>query len=445
MVEGIYCVKTNVEALLSLHRRSLRQSFVRLYRETITSDFVQKVAETFATRILLIGMGLITSVIVARTLGPEGRGLYAVAVTIGTIGVQFGNLGLHASNTYCAAKDRGLLPALVGNTFMISFGLGGLIAVAAWVVSFQWPYLAPIHEILLGLSLIYIPLGLGYMLLQNLFLGIQRIRVYNSVELLNRFLAVILIGLIIIWGDVTVESVFGASLIALAVSLIMMIWLMQGLLPSFPVPSLCVFKETIRYGIKVYLTDFFSFLALRMNLLIVQYMLGAEMVGYYSIAITLADMIYMLPMVVGTLLFPTLSSLTKDEEKWQVTIKVTYSAVLLMAGICVGLAIVARPLILILYGKAFIPAVLLFHLSLISAFFLSIQGILVKYMASCGYPSTIMWIWFSTLLIGLPLNVLFIWATGFPGAMYASIVTNFILLLQVIFFSVRHHRTVGLA
>ena len=44
------------------------------------SDFFHKVLETYATQISLIGIGLATTVTVARALGPEGRGLYAVAM-----------------------------------------------------------------------------------------------------------------------------------------------------------------------------------------------------------------------------------------------------------------------------------------------------------------------------------------------------------------------------
>jgi O-antigen/teichoic acid export membrane protein len=40
-------------------------------------------------------MGLITSVIVAQILKPEGRGLYAVTMAITAAGVQFDNFGLN--------------------------------------------------------------------------------------------------------------------------------------------------------------------------------------------------------------------------------------------------------------------------------------------------------------------------------------------------------------
>jgi len=408
------------------------------------SQFGRMAIETFATRVLLMGMGLITSVIVARILGPEGRGLYAVAASVGALGVQFGNLGLHASNTYQVAKNQRFLPALLANTLIVSFGLGGFIAAAIWMLFSIWPESAPVQGILLGLSLTYIPFGLGYMLLQNLLLGIQKIREYNIVELANKVLVIGLVGLATILGSVNAGTVFSTGIIAMGICLILMIWLMKTSLSCFPLPSLSILRENIHYGIKVYLTDFFSFLALRMNLLIVQYMLGAKEAGYYSIAIALTDMVYMFPLIVGTLLFPKLAALEEDSEKWKLTKKMTYSVAFQMAGICGGIGVLAKPLVLMLYGEAFIHSVPLFYLSLISVYFLSIQGILVKYMASHGYPSTIMWIWFSVLVMSLPLNILFISAMGLPGAMYASIVIDFILMLQIIYFSVRHHRMVEL-
>ena len=41
---------------------------------------------TFGNRILLVGLGLLTTVIVARSLGPEGRGVFAIAVALAAIG-----------------------------------------------------------------------------------------------------------------------------------------------------------------------------------------------------------------------------------------------------------------------------------------------------------------------------------------------------------------------
>ena len=121
-----------------------RSTGLAFWRRVRQSDFVYNTVSTFGTRLLLIGIGLITSVIIARILGPEGRGAYAAAMAVVGIGVQFGNLGLHASNTYYVSHDRTLLSQLVSNTLVISLGLGGLGVSIAWLVFFIWSSSAPL-------------------------------------------------------------------------------------------------------------------------------------------------------------------------------------------------------------------------------------------------------------------------------------------------------------
>ncbi|MDX1389259.1 MAG: hypothetical protein R3344_08715, partial [Acidobacteriota bacterium] len=127
-MKAISQLKSRMDTLLAGHDGPIAGRV----RRALESDFVQKVIETFATRILLIGIGFATSVLIARILGPEGRGLFAVAGTIAAIGIQFGNLGLHSANTYSVARDRGKLPGLLANSLLVGFGLGGLVAVITW-------------------------------------------------------------------------------------------------------------------------------------------------------------------------------------------------------------------------------------------------------------------------------------------------------------------------
>src|SRR5262245_3497664 len=94
---------------------SLWSAGAAFWQRAFASDFAWKVGETFATRAFLIGAGVAASVLVTRALGPAGRGLYAVAGVLTSIGVQFGNLGLHSANTFFVARDRRLLSRLAGN------------------------------------------------------------------------------------------------------------------------------------------------------------------------------------------------------------------------------------------------------------------------------------------------------------------------------------------
>src|SRR5436190_1021101 len=95
-----------------------------------SSGLFKKILGTFGTRILMTVLGLATSVIIARLLGPQGRGYFATIAAISGIGIQFGNLGLHSSNTYYVSKDKSVLPAMLGNTLLVSLGAGSLCALA---------------------------------------------------------------------------------------------------------------------------------------------------------------------------------------------------------------------------------------------------------------------------------------------------------------------------
>ena len=399
----------------------------------LVSDFVRKVAETFVTRVLLIGIGLITSVIVARILGPEGRGLYAVAAAICAIGVQFGNLGLHASNTYYVAKDRSLLPALVGNTLVVSFVFGGGGAFAAWILFSFWPDLAPVNGFLLIITLFWIPFGLAYMLMQNLLLGLQEVRAYNVVELTTKILSMCLIALIIAFNLTSVETVFSAGLVSLFISFVWALCWLKPHLHKIPLPSFPLFKENIQYGLKAYIAAFFAFLVLRIDLLMIKYMLGAEQTGYYSIAATMADMVYMLSVVIGTILFPKLSALSDIRKKWELTKKVSHGVGCIMLVLVVAAAFLAEPVVDFLYGKAFLQAVPAFVWLMPAILLLSVNSILMNFFASTGMPSIVVYLPGTAALLNIVLNIYLIPAWGCVGAAWSSIAAYGMMLAFSLF------------
>lgn len=400
-----------------------------IYRRVNDFDFVAKVAETFAIRTVLVAVGLITSVIVARILGPEGRGLYAVAITVGATGVQLGNLGLHASNTYYVAKDRMLLPSLVGNSLLISFAFGGVGAGLAWIAFSLWPRLAPIDGALLGLALTWIPFGLACMLLQNLLLGIQEVRAYNKVELITNIGNVILIGFLVILGIISVESLFLVGLVALIMTLFWTMWRLRSHFASIPEPSLALFKGNIAYGFKAYLAALFSFLVLRVDLLMVKYMLDAEQAGYYSIAAAMADMVYMLPVVTGTILFPKLSAMTDATTKWQFTGRLANRLTLVMFFVAGFAALLAKPMLGLLYGEEFLPAVPAFIWLLPGIVMLSINTIFLNYFAAIGMPPITVYSPVIAVIINIILNLELIPSLGIVGASISSVVAYGIMLI----------------
>lgn len=429
--------------VLSNSIRHIREGVVGAKNE---SGFLRAVFETYATRVVILFLGLLSSIIIARILGPEGRGFYALAVAIGTIGVQFGNLGLHASNVYHVAIDRGLLVSLARQSMIISAILGGAISALVWGFFMLRPQLAPLNEGLLLLSLAWVPFGLAYLLIQNLLLGIQEIRVYNRIDIMVTLLGVAALISAFVLGITTVEAAFATGFLALVSGLIVALRFIHSSMPKPLHKALPVFsKKRLGFGLKVYITDFAAFLVFRIDLFMVKYFLGAEQTGYYSISVAVADMIYLLPVVIGTILFPRLISIPTPKEQWRFTGMVTFTVAIVMVVIVVGATFIIKPCIHIFFGKAFAPSVPAFMWLLPGIYFISIQNVLVKYLAANGYPFVIVVIWIAALFLNIALNWYLIQPFGIIGASISSTISYSIIAVLICFAALRMHRNIVMA
>jgi O-antigen/teichoic acid export membrane protein len=402
------------------------------------SDFVRQVAETFGTRIALIAIGVVTSVLVARILGPEGRGLYAVAGTVLAIGVQFGNLGLHASNTYCVAKDRSLLPALTANTLVVSFLIGGGSAMVVGLIFSIWPATAPVNGWMLIFALVAVPFGLAYLLLQNLLLGIQKIRDYNRIELYSRIGGVVCITALLMCGRVMPETVFGASVLVLIGAFTWACFAVMGETEARPQPSMKLFRENIRYGLKAYAAAFLAFALARSSILIVKYNLGDEPVGLFSVATAFSDLLCMLPATVGSLLFPKLSAITDRPARWRTARKVCLLVLLLMIVPACSVIIWAKPIIVLLYGRPFLAAVPSMQWLMPGVLACAVNVILMNGFAAEGMPSVTVYSPAIALAVNVPLTIMLTSRFGILGASVANSATLAIMLVISILYLIRN-------
>jgi O-antigen/teichoic acid export membrane protein len=408
---------------------------LQLWRSASSSDFVRKVGETYATRLLLIVIGMVTTVIVARLLGPEGRGYYAVAATLGALGVQFGNLGLHTSNIYFAAQDPQSLASLTGNSLLVSLGFGGLLAGALEVLFMRSPGLISLHGPILLLALAGIPLGLAYLLTQDLLLGLQDVRGYNLLDTFSKTCPFLLIGVVVALRRVSVAGLFAATIVGLAISCVASYVRLHRRFNGYPVPSLALFQGGIRYATKAYLASFFAFLVLRADLFMVQRMLGPEQTGYYSVASSMVDMISILPAVIGMILFPRLSAMTDMRGKLHRTWQAAWGTAAALLPVVVLAAGLSKWIVRLLFGVAYLPASRAFILLTPGVLVLGVQSVAVQFLNSVGFPKVVIFIWVVCSVFNIGLNLWAIPKYGIAGASVVSSLSYFLafcLILQAV-------------
>ena len=393
----------------------------RIWRSVFFSSSVRKVSETYLTQILNIIFSLATTVLVTRSLGPQGRGSYAVALAIGTLGVQLSNAGLHFSNTYHVAQDPDLLPALLGNSLFVSFGLGGLIAILGWAFLLVEPRLAPVQGTSLAFGLLWIPFGLALMLTENLLLGIREVRAYNTVEILNKTVNLALAVAVVLALHPRVEWFLVASFTTLLLSVATAIFKVGSLVKEWPRLSLALLRNNFPLGLKAYFIMLFSFLVLRIDLLMVKYMLGAEQAGYYSIAANIADVCLMLPMAITAILFPKLCGIADLRRRFALTRRAGFGIALALGLILIVASVLASPLVVLVFGRSFLPAASAFVWLAPGVLTLGIEIVIVQFLNSLGIPKAVIGVWAASTLANILGNL---WAIPHFGIVGASAVSS---------------------
>ncbi len=349
-----------------------------------SSLFVKNVVETFFNKILLLVIGLITSIIIARFLGPEGRGILATATLFLGLGVQFGNIGLHSTNTHFAAKNKLNTPILFGNSLMAGSIFGVIIMGLFIFINNIFPSQNPINGYLLFWTVLTIPVLLINLLIQNIILGLNLIKEFNKVELLTKILATLILTTYILISKVITEyiqfSIFLSSLFSLLYNLHILLKISR---PEF---SFSFFTQNFSYGLKGYFAALLSFIQQRIIIYFITQNSVISESGYFSIAQTIVDLSLIFPITVASILFPKLSSSDSDFHKWVTAKKVIMVIGAFMFLYCVFLYFFSPYIINKLYGPLFSKSNEIIIYLLPSLFFLSIVSLIMNYYASIEMP-----------------------------------------------------------
>jgi len=178
--------------------------------------FTKDVISTFVTQVIVFFGAAITSIIIARTLGPYGKGLIAIALLAPQLLALAGGLGINIANTYYAGKPNYTDRQIVANSLLISFVIGGLLT-AAFIL-----FVPIFSELFLeGASYRYlyftVPLVTFLLIQENLsylLLGHRKISQLNAVKIFRTFSYLLLLLVFLYLVKMEIMGVIWANMIA---------------------------------------------------------------------------------------------------------------------------------------------------------------------------------------------------------------------------------------
>lgn len=170
--------------------------------------------------------------------------------------------------------------------------------------------------------------------------------------------------------------------------------------------------------------------------LMLKNMVNDEITGYYSAAVTCAGIFgFVYAAIIDSMRPEILKNKRVSEEKYENSISLAYCVIFYTSLIqCAITSILARPMVYILYGEEYLPAVIALRVVVwfvTYSYFGSIRGIWILAEEKYKY---VLWIDVSGAVLNIILNLLLIPVLGLIGASIASVVTQFFMNFVMGFF-----------
>ncbi len=377
---------------------------------------VRLTVETYAVRLITLGLMVVSAVLQARLLGPEGKGLLAAALSWSALIGGIALLGSDSASIYFVARSaRHALWAMRASLIYAA----GIALIALVPLVFQID--APIdRRLMLSVALLTSVFVLTT-LLNAICVGLSRIRLTNVVNAVAALVYVLALAVLFIAGIDDVETVMAAVLgVQMTVPLLLAAALLRRRVREYVAPDR---TALVRYSLQSFRGNLAGLLFLRSSLIIVSGTASLAQAGIYSIAVVFAEVALMLPNTLTNILLPRLAGQNPETVARRVASAARYAfAGALLPGLLLGSG--AFAIVPFGFGEAFRPAAAVAFVLCAGAALGTPGMILALYFNALeqpGTPATVAWIGCGVLIAAsLALTPLF----GAAGAAVAVVIAR---------------------
>lgn len=364
----------------------------------------------------------------ARYLGPENYGVLSYAIAfVGLFGF-IASLGVDGILSRELVKFPEKRDELLGTTFRLKL-IGGTAAFLLAVLGAILIKTSPVIKLLIILF------AFSFILQ-----AINVISIYFQAEVKSKHNVKALIAATIISSVLKIAVI----LLAKGVIWIMVVYVLDSLWQG--IGFMGAYKH---YGLKIkswhfdkslareilkgswplMLASAASFIYIRIDQVMIGAMLGNREVGLYAAAVKLVEVWYFIPMIICASLFPAIVNAKKTgPEIYRSRLKNFY---ILMAVIpiiiAIPIALLANPIISILFGSSYFGSVPILQIYIWSSFGLFLGAAVSQYLMSENLVKTIFWLNFLAMAVNIVLNLMFIPAFGLLGAAWATLISYLVM------------------
>lgn len=376
-------------------------------------------AHLFWAKIAGNGGYFVAVLIVARALGPTGRGTVAFITVTALVVAHVAGLGVGEATTVLAAREPSKRPTLLANALV--FFLGSSLLAAA--VAFTGLFLSGVGPegvdapelVILGGGIVACAVGeAGY----SFLLGIERLRLLAYITgCLSWIYAVVVF---VLWAGPGL-TVAGAALAWTATEAVRTLILVSvsGRRSRLGQPSGVLLRAEIGFGVRLWLGSLARFLNFRTDQILMGLLASEAALGFYAVAVNASEILLYLPSSAATALLPLIAR-TDPVRRGSETLR-AFRSVALVSMIGVLLAALVGPVLLpAVFGDAFDESVLPFLWLLPGTLGFAASSVFSNALVGSSSPGLSSFGPVVSLVVGLALDLALIPPFGATGAAAAA-------------------------
>lgn len=364
-------------------------------------------------------------ILLARAIGPSGKGAFSVLQQVTQFSVVVLGLGMNAALLFLAGRrevrgrDAVVLSLVIG-----SFAVAVMLSAYALVGPGRPEALLdlPQGRLLVAAILLAGPAVIQSLMYQVAF-GSGSVRAATMVINASVALQFAAYAVLFLTGSLTLQTavfVWALSVVGEAVAS-SALGVRVGARRDVPSGAKSLLQRSYRYALTMWIAGLVGQAALRVDVFLLSALKGSAEVGIYSIAVTFAELLVLLPSALSAVMMPKVSG--EGERAVDVTLRLqrVLWPITLLAGVVVALAAAAA--VPVLYGPGFSRSIVPLVLLLPGTIAMAATVMPSAYFSGVGLPHKWTIASASNLAVNVLANLLLIPRFGASGAAVSSAIS----------------------
>lgn len=277
-------------------------------------SFFSAVASTYATNVTVAVLGLVNVIIVARTLGPAGRGGVAFLTAIAWFTSNMATFGIQEANANLGGAEPGSRRSLATNSVLLAllFGIGAAVFLVALIAVFPGVAGDSSND-LLWLTFASLPVLVLGIYMRFLVQADYGFGITNIAWLITPVANVGMNGLLAIVGLLSVGTAVATWIAGQTMATLLLLAYVGTSLAGFGRPDWGLMKRTLGFGVQSHAGRVMLLGNYRLDQWLLGAISGSRELGIYSVAVAWAEALWFLPTTLSAVQRPDLVRKAKRE------------------------------------------------------------------------------------------------------------------------------------